>query len=190
MNMLQNISQASTWNGSYSLAYQAIWPTLNDQWQTSTSPSEAKPPLAITRAGVSRTRIYIWAILHALVQLAGVLVMAVQTKCSMPPVHNFPLACLLTDSSHVLDDPALEALSGAEEASRSLSKRLGTIRLRTVVHAIPTAGADIKALHTRRELVRADSITAAHATRSSAEYATGPPDDYNLLSGRQSAFIR
>jgi hypothetical protein len=193
---LQNISQATTWNnlegylaGSYSLAYRAIWSTLNDHWQTESSQSEAKPPLAITRASVSRTRIYVWAMLHALIQLAGVLVMAVQTKCSMPAVRNFPLACLLTDSSRVLDDPALEALSDAEEASRSLSKRPGTIRLRTVAHDIPTGGVEIKSLHTRRELVRADSITP-NAIRPPDEYTTGPLDDYNLLAGRQSAFIR
>jgi hypothetical protein len=108
--------------------------------------------------------------------------MAVQTICSMPPVRNFPLACLLTDSTCVLDDPALDALSDAEEASRSLSKRLGTIRLRTVAHGIPTGGAEIKTLHTRRELVRADSVTP-RATRSPDVYTTGPPDDYSLLSG-------
>jgi hypothetical protein len=63
---LQNISQATTWNnldgylaGSYSLAYQGVWSTLNDQWQTSFAQSKAKPPLTITRTSVSRTRIYL-----------------------------------------------------------------------------------------------------------------------------------
>ncbi len=111
---VMNISLVPTWEnldaytrGMLSVAYQASWNSLSNEFQTG-DPTETAvaATIPVLVAHVARWRMLTWLGLNALLTISGILLAVLQSTCSGKTVRDPAMTALLLDSKAVLDSDA------------------------------------------------------------------------------------
>ena len=103
-------SQAPTWQnldgftrGMISVAHQASWNSLANQWQASPLATRIGTPIPVLIARVTSWRVFVWLGLNGALPLSGLILAFLQRKCQHKVICNPTLAALTLDSRDLRD---------------------------------------------------------------------------------------
>lgn len=129
---ISNSSQAPMWQnldgftrGMISVAYQASWNSLTNQWQASPLATRISTPYPVLIAQVTSWRVSVWLGLNGALTISGLVLAILQRNCQHKTVRNPALAALMLDTSALLDQDTAGLCNAV-----SLRKKDGSLRLR------------------------------------------------------------